>query len=513
MTLASILPIVIFFITLEEEAIRDLDARIEIIENLIGTISEISKGSLRQINIVFITVSSFFALFSSFSALRQIISDRQKNSLDEEMRGLVGSFRENINVINTLISTLEKSYSYRKEVEIQIQEISTLLSGVTTRERDNKKSYDEKINSLNTEAFDIFRNFIDRQKFKFEENRRRLEDFHLNMKSLEQIYSLKESFNPLCYFLNALHFFNNIQYELARDALEESRSRGFKESAQPTISRYGSECREEDIVKELSRMVDDCYYHLGIIYYNLGEYGKARDRFNESYRNNNLEYRARYYIPELMFFDTRIPFNKVIAEFNAAEKDLTSLPLEIQQTAYWLKAMASLKTREGNCYLPKLVLLPSRESYRAKENPEKAVEVYWQAYEYAKKIREEKALEERTLTEIFVNFSLAQALENVGSSNWRGKHPNELFKQAFYDIRKQIAFNTEPIVLVLLNYALGVCVKRAEMNNENSVSFYLTEARSQLKNIPNQVLIFSPISKINLSREDIIFEIDLFEEI
>lgn len=489
-----------------EETIRGLEARIKIIENLIRFISEISKSSLRQINIVFITVSSFFGLFSAFSAYRQILADRRRESLDEEMRGLVGSFRDNINVINTLISTLERSYSYRKEVESQIEEINNLVSGISSREKETQKSYEDKVASLNSKAFTVFRTYIDRQKFKLEENKRRLESFYLDMKALE-IYGVKTFFNPLCYFLKALHLFNNIQYELARDALEEARNIGFKESVQPEIAQYGGECTEKEIEKELARMVDDCYYHLGIIYYNLGDYNKARDRFKESYQRNHLDFRARYYIPELMFFDSRISFKKVIAQFSAAEKDLKSVSLQEQQTAYWSKAMASLKMREGNCYLPKIIPLSSRNSYRTEENSEKAARIYWDAYDYAKKIQGE-----RTLTEIFVNFSLAQALENIGSSNWRGKNPNELFQQVFLDIRQQISFQTEPIVLVLLNYTLSICVKRANLSGEN-YGFYLAEARKQLKDIPSEVLIFSPINKINLTREEIISEIDFFEKV
>ena len=87
----------------------------------------------------------------------------------------------------------------------------------------------------------------------------------------------------------------------------------------------------------------------------------------------------------------------------------------------------------------------------------------------------------------------------------------KLFQQVFYEIRKQIVLKTEPILLILLNYVLAICASRADIRAENPRS-YLARALEQLQRVPTDVLIFSPINKINLSREDIIMEMETFEE-
>jgi hypothetical protein len=63
-----------------------------------------------------------------------------------------------------------------------------------------------------------------------------------------------------------------------------------------------------------------------------------------------------------------------------------------------------------------------------------------------------------------------------------------------------------------LNYALAICAAETNVPNENS-SFYLSRAREHLTRVPPEVRVFSPINKINLTREEILAEMDEFERL
>ncbi len=489
-----------------QDELLSLSARLTSLETLQEAMVSTSKGALEQMNFVFATVAAFFGLFGLFFAYRQIVADNTQDKHDEEMRGLVGSFRQNIDVVNGLIGTLKEAYDYRERVETQIGKLTDQLSAVEKYKENEERNLKQKVRALNGEAFGLFSQEIDRQKFKDEEIKGRLENFYVNMNAVEGRGEARSLFSPFCFFLRALHFFNMTQYEAASVDLEEARSLGSREIARPTLGLY-VDAIESEAVAQLERLLEDCHYHLGIIYYNLGDFDKAQDRFREAYRRNHLDFRSRSYIPELKFFDSRIPFYQAIGEFEAVEKELQRLSSEDRAKIDWAGAMASLKMREGNCYLPKQPFHPKgRISYVSEEDALRAVSTFREAYKYSQQMPAKASM-----TDVFVRLSLAQALERVDRSEWQDQTPFDLYEKVFRDIRQQIAFKTEPIVLVQLNYALAICAGRARLRGENP-QLYLARAREQLQRVPTNVLIFSPVNKIVLRRDEILAEMDLFEK-
>jgi tetratricopeptide (TPR) repeat protein len=483
--------------------VNSLKARLASLETLQEAMVSTSKGALEQMNFVFAITAAFLAMFSVFLAYRQTKADSSREKYDAEMTTLVESSRKNIDFINTLISTLEQSYSYRKEVELRIRSLDEQISEVEKYKQRTELSLHEKTIRLNKESFTLFRS-LDRENFKTEDNKGKLETFYVNMNTLEQMADVSGSLSPFTFFLRALHFFNVTQYQPAQEDLMKAHKLGFREVAKKTAEWYGDEV-EAELDKQLSRMLVDCSYHLGITHYNLGEYRDARERFHEAFRSNPLDFRSRSYIPELKFFDSQISFAEVIAEFETVERELRALSLADRERIDWSAAIASLKMREGNCYLPKLFTITGRERYRSEENIERAIRIYWEAYDEAQKTRKPN------LTEIFTRFSLAQALEQVGAAEWRDQRPHDLFQSVFNDIRNQIVLKSEPILLVLLNYTIAICTKRASLSGETSRT-YLARAREQLQRVPAQVHIFSPITKINLTRQEILWEMEEFEK-
>jgi tetratricopeptide (TPR) repeat protein len=485
------------------DTLNALDARLRSLEGLQDVISSTSRGALEQMYLVFVIVASFFGIFSVFFAYRQIVADGGREKHDEEMRGLVGSFRENITVINGLMTTLEQGFRFRDDVSKALKTIDSQITDFQTYRHRTESNLLDKINSLNVEAFDIARRYIDRDRFKSEENRGKLDNFSINMTTLERMADDNVQFSPFAYFLRALHYFNVTQYDLAEADMNQANKLASREIAKQTDSWYGNVVSGE-VIAQIRRMLMDSYYHLGIIYYNLGKYKEARNDFQEAYQHNRGDYRSRCYIPELMFFDPSIPVADCIAEFTTVEQEMRSLSISEQSASDWHRAMASLLMRKGNVFLPKISPLSRRSGYRDVENAERAAELYRQALE------EWNLLPKGSILDIFIPFSLGQALMDLGRAEWEGHDPEDLFRQAFTDAQKQIVLKTEPIVLTQLNYALAISAHHGQMDGENPRS-YLSRAREHLQHVPTVVRIYSPINKIDLSREEILAEMQIFE--
>src|SRR6266498_1183787 len=175
--------------------IASLKDRITALETLQESMISTSKGALEQMNFVFAITAAFLAMFSIFLAYRQITSDRSREKYDAEMTTLVQSSRKNIDFINTLIGTLEQSYSYRKEVDLRIKNLDEQISEVERYKQKAELSLHEKIVNLNQEAFALFR-VVDREKFKTEDNKGKLQTFYVNMNTLEQMGEFGSLLSP-----------------------------------------------------------------------------------------------------------------------------------------------------------------------------------------------------------------------------------------------------------------------------------------------------------------------------
>lgn len=497
----------------DSERVAALNSRLDSLEQLQEAMVSNSKGALEQMNFVFGIAAALVGVFGLYSLYRQSVAEAGRDRHEEEMRGLVGSFRDNMTSINSLIGTLEASFRHRATVDSHIDTINKQLEDINQFKTGIEKSLNERLIDLNSAAFSLFQELMrdpgqSREVFKSEENRGRLEHFYVTMNALERMGDVKSRFSPISYFIRALHFFNATQYKPASADLEDARRTCSHQIAEPTTAWYQNSPINE-IIEALKRMERECFYHLGIIYYNVGEYSKARERFAEAYQRDPLDLRSRAYIPELMFFEAREPFERVISEFEAVEREFDRLQTSQGRGKINLDShMAGLLMRKGNCYLPKAILLVGREKYRVKERAEEALTLYEKAHEYARRTITTPG--KPPLTEIFVRWSIAQALKAARRSDWHAQPRNEVFRNVFSEVRKQVALKTEPIVLALFNYVLSICVHDGNIENE-SASFYLSRAREHLQRVPTDVRVFSPINKINLSREELLGEMEEFE--
>ena len=212
-----------------------------------------------------------------------------------------------------------------------------------------------------------------------------------------------------------------------------------------------------------------------------------------------------------MFFEGRQPFGAIIDEFDVVEREFKAWLTKEGRSRVNLEGnLAALLMRRGNCYLPKIIPLPEREKYRHDESADLAVRTYRNASEHARRTVADAS--RPPLSEIFARFSLAQAMTEAQQQTLNDVTREELFTDVFYDLRKQVSMKTEQILLTLLNYSLAICVAEVGIPGENT-GFYLARAREHLTRVPREVRVFSPINKINLTREDILSEMDDFEHL
>jgi hypothetical protein len=85
---------------------NEFNSRLSSVETLMEAIANMSSKALEQMNFIFAIVAGFFGLFSIFFAVRQFMSDGGKEKHDAEMIELVGSFRQNITVVNDLMKAI-----------------------------------------------------------------------------------------------------------------------------------------------------------------------------------------------------------------------------------------------------------------------------------------------------------------------------------------------------------------------------------------------------------------------
>jgi len=519
-----------------------IDKRLEALESFPIAINNLSQNTFQQINFVFGITATFFAIFSAFLGYRQLVLDNNKEKNDEKVNGL-------LTTVNQLMQTIKDNYSDQQRVLKQIEELTNISNSIQQSQEEEEQALNKAIVDLNDKAIKIFKG-LNRQNFKSEENKSKLESFYDNMNSL-QSRNIAGKINPFCYFVTALHLFNEIKYDLASTAFETANSIAKEDYDKPTVKLY-AELSTDQITQQIDHMLKDCNYRLGLIYYNWGEgkyddtssnYGKAIAKFQETWeRSKKEDYESLAYIPELMFFQYKSKmqkneevFKKVITKFDDVEKELNRFS-EQKLLAYFLM-------KKGNCYL--------------EEKPKQAFLIYAKAYQIAKTATLEG------LKEIFIRFSLAQALDkilNKGKNNWLpteletddwqtlqdymagyiidetekndfkslklndiedetwqnildelSNRLDDLFQGVFNDIRRNIPTKTEPILLVLLNYTLAISAIKSSNTKEIAQS-YIAKSYEYLQSVPNDVCIFSPLNKVNLKRNDFIKEMNDFEE-
>jgi tetratricopeptide (TPR) repeat protein len=488
--------------SLDPDVVRAFTQKLDYLELRQNAVLDEARGSLQRLSFIFAIIASFFGLFAIFFAFRQLFLESKSSSardqLDQEMRGLVHSFQNNINTISSLIGTLEGTFEYRRQIEDRLGEIQARARVLETHQAESDVAFEDSVAMLNRDALSTVPLSIDRTAISYDENRRRMESFVSRLTVAERMRNAEPRLNPFCYYVRGLNNVTTYQYELAIGDLDIAARKGREDLVQPKLDTYPADQRE-NLSGVINTMLVSSSYFQGICYKNLGQYQASQAKFREALQRDRFHDESRNYLLQVLFFDASLPFNELEREFELAYDQLKERlrTASEEERSRLRRAGSILKINQGDMYYRKPLPLPFREGYRHYEDPEKAVKCYLEAYE----------LHANDLT----LFNLAQGMEQVGPSWWGEWTPRTLHERAFQSLKRRVAGDFDKLYSVTLYYMLAICARRVHDHSAAS-DVFLSQARHGLKEVPTHVTCFSPISRIRLTRPQILEEMEELEE-
>jgi len=265
--------------------------------------------------------------------------------------------------------------------------------------------------------------------------------------------------SPVAHRIRGISRFNEMKYEDAVGDIREARSLA-KPQLNTPLSQFGG-WDSDEVQRNLRILLDESHYHLGIIFYNSGNWDDARREFATAYERFNLDFRSRIHIPELMFFDDSCEPKRTEQEFLAVIEDLKNVTSDRRKVMHpsWDASLAALKLRQGNIYVKKLVQPASRSDrwsvLTGEDGGTKALDCYWDAWEAS-----------GSGASHVVAFSLAQAMEYAGpGSRWKDYKPRDLFMD---DVKSREAAERSLRIEQELK-AIEVTKKEAERDNAKQI--------------------------------------------
>jgi len=489
--------------SLPDKATRDITQQMDYLKLRQDAVIDEARNSIQRQSTVFGTVAAFFGLFTVFFGYRQLLNDARgseaRDKYDQEMRSLVKSFQDNIQNINSLITTLEKTFDYRKQIADELAAIQDRARLLESHKAEADKTFDLSLAHINRKALTVVPLAIDRAALNYEENRRTMEVFASEMDALERARDIQGKLNPFCYYVRGLSKVTTYQYKLAIDDFRAAALKAREDIAEPKIGNYALEHRD-GLKDNLSELFVSCNYFQGVCRKNLGQYAEGAKCFRDALERNPRHYDSLAYLLQLMYFDDSNSFGDVEAAFEKASKEVESrLAKATEDESSGLRHSSELlMIYFGDIYHAKLICPEHRSGYRRYENPEKAIQQYWKAYKLA--------------PGDLATFSLAQAMEQVGSSHWGHFTPRQLYETTFTDLKRRVASDYDKLYSVTLYYMLAVCATKLP-EGFGVAEIFLSQARHSLKEVPTDVTCFSPISRVRLTRPQILEELETFERL
>ena len=160
-----------------ETTVSALNQRLTTVESLSKAIQATSSGAFEQMSFVFGIIAAMVTVFGLYSVFRQSVAESTRDRQEEETRGLVGSFRENMKSVNDLINTLRESFEHRAKVETQLGQIDRRLAAADDFRNSVERAKVERIAEGNNQAYHLVLE-LTRDDFKSEINRNRLHEFN-----------------------------------------------------------------------------------------------------------------------------------------------------------------------------------------------------------------------------------------------------------------------------------------------------------------------------------------------
>jgi tetratricopeptide (TPR) repeat protein len=474
-----------------------LDRRLTTVENLQEAIADNSRGAFEQMNYVFTIVAAFFGLFSIFFAYRQVKTDSARDAHDEEMRSLVASFQHNISTISSLITTLQQVFDYRTQIQDELGRLGERAKTLESDRAESAAAMQSLLLKLNTESLRLFTPDIERANLGLEDTRRTFDTFASKLTTAERLRKVEDSLNPFCYYVRGLSQLGIYEYDAAIADLTLASRKGRADRVRPELANYAEDDRE-NLESRLDQMIVASSYFQGVGYKNLGRYADARAKFQEALDRDAAHLQSQTYLLQVMYLDLRnVPFEETERAYDRAIERFKTFERDPKVDEDRLKrAYSFIRANQGCMYLKRpFVYSDTVKPYERLVDNTRAIAC----------LREARS----AFPSEFATFALAQALDNVGASEWGSDRPQDLFQEVAEALKRRVAEDLDRLYSVVNHYMLAICARK--FGRSEAVQAALFQARNGLKDIPSHVTCYSPISRIRLSRQEILEEMSIFE--
>src|ERR1051325_8123490 len=314
--------------TIPSEAAQRIGNQLEYLTMRQNAILDEAKNSLDRQSWIYTTVAAVLGLFTFFFGYRQFLVESRgadaRQKYDQEMRGLVQSFQNNITTISSLLGALEEVFRYRQKIQDELQEVKGRAEDLERSRLEVDEAFGASLADLNHDAVLVAPLAIDRAALNLEENRRLLETFAGKMEVAERSRNVAGRLNPVCYYVRGLARTTTYQYRLAIGDFQLAARRGREDISQPKMEAYALEHRDrrESLLNE---MLVSCDYFQGVCHKNLGEYDEAMAQFGAVIQRDRKHQEALGYWLQVQFFNDKVSFRAVEQEFAKAAQQYRAL--------------------------------------------------------------------------------------------------------------------------------------------------------------------------------------------
>ncbi len=422
-----------------------------------------------------------------------------RESQEAKQDKLIDAARGNIDAASGLFEALGSM--------LQLQQTATSV-GETIKQLENKAEEQARVRQSvveeqNRGAIEIWKT-VDRSNYASIDRQETFHEFAIRLGSRKQEFALADSeLNAACHLIAGLDFrVRDVDRRIAFlskavDCAERDLEGDTAELIRPSLSA--------DAFRQWNRgVINEALYHLGIVYYNSGDYRQAVPKFEEAITFNSDDLASKIYIPEAKFLGHLVDdFERIAADFQS----LADFIDRKDATPAWdmdkKKALLCLLwVRFGNCYYA----LSPYEPYARHRSLNRALECYKKAYAFGP-------------TSYLAQLSYAQSLVASSRHNTSDSRREEiavqartLFGDVFPKVRDKLATTVEPRIRMMLYYMLAICVREGQIEGELPQA-YLAQIHAEKANlgINSRIQIFSPRTKNDHSLADFMTEVQDYQ--
>lgn len=358
------------------------------------------------------------------------------------------------------------------------------------------------VRELNAEAMELAES-ITRRNYASRGSQERLAAFAVNLRTQRQEFGIKdEELTGFCY-LGLARLFRSGPVE-DRIAFADQ---GTQRAQMLELWREQLELPDRATAEALAkRCANECCFFGGILHYNIGNYRRALDLFQDAAKSDAKDFDAQVYVPEALYLGCLADdLSTIERQFLRVRAVVEAEPAgERLSSDAKNKLVAQILVRLGNCFIGRSVCA----RYAEMRSVDKALALFEEAYTLDP---------ESYLT----RFSLAQGIwakdQSLASKGGLGRETveryRELLRLAFEQLHDKVASTVEGRIQMMLYYMMAICCRDGRIKGElpqTYLALIIREGSNVMEK--DKVRIFSPRTKRDLALAELLKEVREFQQ-